>query len=323
MSKVVVTGGAGFIGSHLARKLSELGHNVVVYDNLSNASGLRNLPSTVKLVKGDVLDFSKLKSLTKGADIVFHLAVKALPMSFTRPNSVFVTNDVGTYTVCRACNSNKINKLVYISSSEVYGTAKYVPMNEKHPLTPRTIYAASKASGEMYVKAYQNQCNLSVVIVRPFNTYGSYMRNDWYASVIPKFVSRVMKGLPPIIYGDGNQTRDFTHVDDIVDGITLSAIKDEALGETINIARSEEISIKRIAELVIQICSKFLERKLNLDPKYSASRIGDVRRHHADISKAKKLLGFEPKVDIVQGLTSFIEWYLQTHHKQIKVLKKN
>ncbi len=310
MSRVVVTGGAGFIGSHLSRRLSELGHNVVVYDDLSNASGLKNLPTNVKLVKGDLLNFTKLKSVTRNAELVFHLAVKALPMSFTRPDSVFVTNDEGTYMICRACNSNKVKKLVYISSSEVYGTAKYVPMDENHPLIPMTIYAASKVAGEMYVRAFQNQYNLSTVIVRPFNTYGPYMRKDWYAAVIPKFVAKVIKNSPPIIFGDGKQTRDFTYVDDIVEGIVLAADNDNIVGETINIARGEEVSINAIANIVIKICAEILGRKFDLHPIHKPPRIGDVRRHHADISKSKKVLGFIPKTNITHGIAKFVEWYI-------------
>jgi UDP-glucose 4-epimerase len=322
MHRVVVTGGAGFIGSHLARKLSELGYNVVVYDDLSNASGLKNLPPNVKLVKGDVLDFNKLKSVIKGSDIVFHLAVKALPMSFTRPNVVFATNDEGTYNVCRVCNSNKVKKLVYVSSSEVYGTAKYVPMDEDHSLIPTTVYAASKASGEMYVRAFNNQYGLPAIILRPFNTYGPFMRNDWYASVIPKFISRVLKGLAPVIYGDGDQTRDFTYVEDIVDGMIRAADIDDIIGETLNLARSEEVSVNKIAQLVVETCGKLLGRKFDLEPIHERPRIGDVRRHHADITKARKLLEFNPKVDLTAGLKRYTTWYVTSKQHKTLTQKK-
>lgn len=317
MPKIVVTGGAGFIGSHLSRRLAELGHNVIVYDDLSNASGLKNLPPKVKLVKGDVLNFSRLKSVTKKAEIVFHLAVKALPMSFTRPDSVFVTNDEGTYMVCRACNTNKVKKLVYVSSSEVYGTAKYVPMDENHPLIPTTIYAASKAAGEMYVRAFHNQHGLPTIILRPFNTYGPFMRKDWYASVIPKFVSRALKGLPPIIYGDGEQTRDFTYVGDIVEGMVQALDNDKAVDETINIARSKEASVNQIARLATEACGELLGRKLELEPVHEAPRTGDVRRHHADITKARNLLGFEPRVDLHLGLKQYVRWFVSSSRKKL------
>ncbi len=310
MSKVVVTGGAGFIGSHLARRLADIDYSVIVYDDLSNASGLKNLPKTVKIVKGDVLDYDKLKSVIKGADVVFHLACKALPMSFTKPKEVFKVNDEGTYVVCRACYSSGVNKLIYASSSEVYGTAKYVPMDEEHPLVPTTVYGASKASGEMYVQAFYHQYQLPSVIIRPFNSYGPYMRQDGYAAVIPRFVSRVVKGLSPIIFGDGNQTRDFTYVDDIVDGIALAASEKTLSGTAINLAISEEVSVNKIARLVIKTCNDILGRKLDLEPRHQKPREGDVRRHHADISKAREILNFKPRIHIDEGIVKFVTWYI-------------
>jgi len=311
MSKVIVTGGAGFIGSHLARRLADADYSVIVYDDLSNASGLRNLPNTVKIVKGDILDYDKLKSVIKDADVVFHLACKALPMSFTKPKEVFKVNDEGTYVVCRACYSSDINKLVYVSSSEVYGTAKYVPMNEGHPLVPTTVYGASKASGEMYVQAFYHQYQLPSVIIRPFNSYGPYMRQDGYAAVIPRFVSRIVKGLPPIIFGDGNQTRDFTYVEDIVNGIVLAASEKTFSGTAINLAVGEEVSVNKIARLVIKTCNDILGRKLDLDPRHQKPREGDVRRHLADIYKARKILNFKPRIRIDEGIFRFVTWYIK------------
>ncbi|MEW6605773.1 MAG: NAD-dependent epimerase/dehydratase family protein [Thermoproteota archaeon] len=313
MTKIVVTGGAGFIGSHLSRRLSELGHSVVVYDDFSNPTGVSNLTKNIKIVKGDILDYDKLRRAIKGAEVVFHLAVKALPMSFTKPREVVRVNDEGSYLACKACHSNNVQKMIYVSSSEVYGTAKYFPMNEEHPLLPTTIYAASKAAGEMYAQSFYRQNNLPVVIVRPFNSYGPYMRQDGYAAVIPRFVSRSLTGLPPIIFGDGKQTRDFTYVDDTVDGMVLALEKDVPFGLPINLARGIEVSVNDMAWRIIKTCNEILDRKNELYPIHEEPRQADVRRHLADVSLAQKHLGFRPKVNVEEGIIKYIKWHISRY----------
>jgi len=209
----LVTGGAGFIGSHLSNKLLHNKYKVIVFDDLSNGSGRTNLSKKVKLVKGSILDATKFQSISKKVDVVFHLAVKPLTMSFDNPEEVVKINDYGTYLVAKICTKLKC-KMVHVSSSEVYGTALSISMNENHPLLPTTIYAGSKAASELYVRGFEKSEGLKMTIVRPFNSY--------YAAAIPNFYNRLSRNLSPIIHGTGKQTRDFTHVEDTCEGIMLA-----------------------------------------------------------------------------------------------------
>ena len=306
--RILVTGGAGFIGSHLTEKLLALGGEVIVLDNYSaaNRGNLDGLASNRKLrvVEGDILNANTVGRLVKKADYVFHLACKVIGLSLVDPKLVHEVNATGTLNVCMACRKHRSKRLVYVSSSEVYGTATYVPMDEDHPFRPTTPYGASKAAGELYVRSFYYTWNLPAVIVRPFNTYGPRSRTDQYSAVIRRFIDRLLKNKPPIIYGDGKQTRDFTYVSDVVDGLIKTAECDELIGDVVNIARGEEVSIIRIAEIV----SKLLGKRDEIEPVFQQARPGDVRRHMADISKAKKLLNFRPEVSIEAGIERLIEW---------------
>lgn len=305
--RVVVTGGAGFIGSHLTRKLIEKKHDVVVYDDFSNASGKTNLPKNIKILRKSILDVSSLRTAFKHADTVFHLAVKPLPMSFNKPEEVVKVNDYGSYLVSKVCTDLKC-KLIHVSSSEVYGSARHIPMKENHPLFPSTIYASSKAASELYVRGFEKTNDLRAVIVRPFNSYGPYMREDLYAAAIPKFYKRIVRGNSPLIYGTGNQTRDLTFVDDTVNGIILADEEPKAVGDTFNIGQGKEISIKNLARVMIKKYSELTGKKLDLKLKYSASRPGDVKRHLADITHARKILGYKPNVKLEDGIFEYLKW---------------
>jgi len=307
--KALVTGGAGFIGSHLCNKLSKNGYDVIAFDDLSNGSGVKNLPKTVKLVTGDILDVKKLRNVCKKVEVVFHLAVKPLIMSFDKPEEVVKVNDYGTYLIAKTCTNLKC-KLIHVSSSEVYGDAITKSMKENHPLLPTTIYAGSKAASELYVRGFEKTEGLKMVIVRPFNAYGEYMRSDTYSAALPNFFNRVAKDLPPIIYGTGKQTRDFTYVDDTTEGIMLADKIKKALGETINIAQGKEIKIEKIAFLTIKKYQELTGKKRDLKLIYKNPRKGDVMRHRADISHARKILGYRPKIDFEEGITRYIKWLL-------------
>lgn len=310
MNKILITGGAGFIGSHLTDRLLKMGNEVIVLDNFSVGDN-ENLGATlkspcIKVIHGDIRNVRLVNALVKKVDYVFHLAVQCLGLSLRRPKFVHEVNDTGTVNLCMAFLRNKKDsrRLIYVSSSEVYGTAQYIPMDERHPLLPTTPYGASKAAGELYVRAFACTWHIPVVIVRPFNTYGPRARTDAYSAVIPNFVDNALKREPPIIFGDGNQTRDFTYVSDTVDGIVKSAYCDDLIGDVINIARGEEVSVKRISEIVLDLT----EMKGKVKPIFREERPGDVRRHFADVSKARKLLHFEPKVSIEEGIRRYIEW---------------
>jgi UDP-glucose 4-epimerase len=305
---ILVTGGAGFIGSHLTERLLALESKVIVLDNYSaaNRGNLDGIASNPKLtvVEGDILNARTVDRLVKKADYVFHLACKVIGLSLVEPKIVHEVNATGTLNVCMACRRHESERLVYVSSSEVYGTAKYVPMDENHPFCPTTPYGASKAAGELYVQSFYHTWNLPAVIARPFNTYGPRSRTDQYSAVIRRFIDRLLKDKPPIIYGDGKQTRDFTYVSDVVDGIIKTAECDKLVGEAVNIARGEEVSIVKVADIV----SKLLGKKGRIEPIFEEQRPGDVRRHIADISKAQKLLKFKPEVSIEDGIERLIEW---------------
>lgn len=307
MTIVLVTGGAGFIGSNLVKALLEKkNHKVIVLDNFS-VGRLKNLADltnnkNLKIVKADILDTNEMLRITRGVDVIFHLAVMCLRVSLQNPAVVGRVNSSGTLSILWAAYKNKVKKFIYCSSSEVYGSANYIPMDENHPNAPTTVYGASKLSGEIYTKCFNENFGLSSVIVRPFNTYGynEHMKGI-YGEVIPRFIIRVKNNLPPIIYGDGNQTRDFTFVTDTVDGIIRAADESKLNGHAVNIAYGQEISINQIAHIVI----KLLRSKTGAI--HRSFRPHDVRRHFADTTVAKRILNFKPKIDIEKGIWLYIK----------------
>jgi UDP-glucose 4-epimerase len=307
--RVIITGGAGFIGSHLANFLNKKNFEVIVYDNLSNGSGKKNLASNIQLVKGSILNYKKMKSVFKNIDMVYNLAVLPLAMSFDKPDSVVRVNDYGTYLVSKICSEFNI-KLIHVSSSEAYGTARYKKMDESHPLLPTTVYAASKASSESYVRAFEKTDGLESVILRPFNSYGEFMREDGYGSVIPLFLNRLKKNLKPIIFGTGNQTRDLTHVSDTVNGIYRASMLKQAIGGTFNIAQGKEITINELAKIVIKEYSNLTGKETKLNFIYKKERSGDVRRHLGDISLSKKVLNYKPEMELTKGINQYLSWRL-------------
>jgi len=308
--RVIVIGGAGFIGSHLVNILNNKKYDVVIYDDFSNPTGKQNLPSNVKIVKGSILNYKKMQSIFKKSQLIFNLAVLPLPMSFVDPDRVVKINDYGAYLVAKLCAELK-TKLIHVSSSEAYGTAKYHTMKEDHPLLPTTVYAASKASSESYVRAYGDSSKLKYVIVRPFNSYGEFMREDGYAAALPNFYHRLIKNKRPIIHGNGKQTRDLTHAHDTANGIFLASKEPKAIGSAINIAQNREVSIIKMAEIMIDTISDLSGKKISKDFIHIKERDGDVRRHLGDISLAKKILGYKPKIKLEDGIRKYVEWKFQ------------
>ena len=309
--KIVVTGGCGFIGSYVSKNLHEKGSDIAIYDDLSNASGATNLPKKIKIIKKSILDIDSLRRAFRNANTVFHMAVKPLPMSFNDPDEIVRVNDFGSYLVSKVCTEFKC-KLIHVSSSEAYGSAKYIPMKESHPFLPSTIYASSKAASELYVKGFEKTDGLKAVIVRPFNSYGPFMRDDVYAAALPKFFTRIKNGKPPIIYGDGNQTRDFSFVEDTANGIILANEEKNAIGDVFNIGQGKELSIKKMAKIMIREYSSITGKKLDLKLEFQKERKGDVKRHLADISHARKVLGYKPKVSFEEGIRRYLDWKIKT-----------
>ena len=243
--------------------------------------------------------------LLEGMDAVFHLAVACARLSLKEPVRVHEVNATGTLAVCQACIGKSIERFVYVSSAAVYGDVVYSPLDEGHPVRPTNMYGASKAAGEHYVHTHYQSYGLPTVTVRLFNTYGPREHSQGSsAEVIPRFVLRAMAGLPPVIFGTGEQTCDFTWIDDTIDGIMLAAECDNLVGDCVNIARSQDVSISHLCALVL----KHLGRE-SIQPTYMpAFGPSAPKRNCGDIRKAQEVLGFEPKVTIDQGLTRYVEW---------------
>jgi UDP-glucose 4-epimerase len=306
--KVLVTGGAGFIGSTLVQLLKEAGASVVVVDNLVNGKQEnleRVLGNQVRLEVADICDQDRMSALIGGMDVVFHLACLGVRHSIHAPQENHDINATATLNLLEIARELKVGRFVYVSSSEVYGTAKTVPMDENHPTFPHTIYGASKLAGECFTRAYHDTYNMDTVIVRPFNAYGPRCHHEGDSGeVIPKFMLRCMADKPMVIFGDGQQTRDFTYVDDTAAGILLAGNTDAAIGETINLGSGYEITVNELAQTI----SKALGQPEALI-QYDAPRPGDVLRLYANSEKAKKLLGFQTKHNFAFGIQQLMEWY--------------
>jgi UDP-glucose 4-epimerase len=304
-----VTGAAGFIGSHLADRLAASGNELVLLDDFSigsheNLAALRDLPH-VRIVEADITDLAAMREHMDGVDVVFHLAVSCLRTSLGDPHKSHDVNAGGTLNTCLAAHEHDVQRFVYVSSSEIYGTAKTAPMTELHPARPLTVYGASKLAGEDYALAFWHTYRMPVSIVRPFNTYGP--REPYAgarAEVIPRFILRVLRGQAPIIYGTGAQTRDFTFVEDTVEGIVRAGACDALVGDIVNVAYGREVSVARIALLVAARLGRAEIRAEN-----AAARPGDVDRHFADIAKARRLFDYDPKVRLEDGLARTIAWF--------------
>ena len=305
--RVVVTGGAGFIGSHVVDQLATLDADVVVVDDLSvgtrsNLAGAQ--AAGVQLVEGDIRDSELMSRVLTGAGLVIHMACDNLRASLGKPLRTHAVNATGTLVTCLAAVRQGVERFIYVSSSEAYGSAKSIPMDETHPLEPTTVYGASKAAGELYSQACMRTYGLPVVVIRPFNSYGPREHESGTsAEVIPKFVNRIAAGLPPVIFGDGSQTRDFTWVEETAEGIVLAASCDELVGEAVNIAFGRGVSIAEICEVLLEVLNAS-----DLQPLFEEARPGDVQHHYADTSKARRVLGFQASTSILEGLPRYVQW---------------
>ncbi len=303
--RILVTGGAGFIGSHLAEDLSH-DNEVTVLDDFSvgRESNLADFMGRVRVIRYDITDTSRLTSIMRSIDVVFHLAVVCLRVSIPDPVRSHMVNDVGTLNLLMAARHIGVDRFIYCSSSEVYGTAMYEPMHEDHPLNPMTPYAAAKLGGEATALSFRRTYGLPVTVVRPFNTYGPRAHVEGPSGeLIPKFVARAFAGRPLIVFGDGQQTRDYTWVGDTVRGLRLAAESDELLGQAVNIAHGEEVSVLQIAALVEKTTG------VPVTVEHRHDRPGDVRRHIAGVDKAARVLGFRAQVGIEEGMQRYVEWF--------------
>lgn len=316
---VLVAGGAGFIGSHLCEALViKKPHKLIVVDNLflgkeSNLESVRQICPRFKFYKDSVSDYRRIKELISknNIDVVFNLAVVPLPASLVKPKMTFKENVSIVLNLCELARKKYFKTLIHCSSSEVYGSAQYVPMDEKHPYIPSTPYAASKLAGDQLCLSYAEVYGIEVVIVRPFNNYGQRQNDGSYAGIIPIVIKKTLQGKTIEIYGDGNQTRDYIFVKDTVFAFIDIYESKSTRNKVINIASGKEISINKLVKLILDI----MENK-NIKIKHVAPRPGDVRRHCADIKLARKLIDFEPRVNLKEGLLKTVEWYLKRRHEK-------
>lgn len=305
--KVVVTGGAGFIGSELVRQLWDAGALVTVIDNLVNGrrENLDGLPDRVELAMVDIRDEDKVSALIRNAEVVFHLACLGVRHSIHSPRENHDVNATATLDLLKMSRANNVGRFVYVSSSEVYGTAMSVPMKEDHPTFPMTVYGASKLAGECYARAYHRTYDFPTVVVRPFNSYGPRCHHEGDSGeVIPKFMLRTMAGRPMVVFGDGTQTRDFTYVSDTARGILLAGTCPGAIGETLNLGQGSEVQIMELAREVAAVVGAVSTSMEHIGP-----RPGDVLRLYSDSSKSERLIGFTPSIGLREGLAQLHGWY--------------
>jgi len=318
--RILVTGGAGFIGGHLAEGFARDGHDVIAFDNFEpfydlgikehNLEAGRTAASesdgSYELVQEDVRDEDVISEYVVDADVIFHQAAQAgVRASVEEPQKVNDINVSGTLNVLEAARDSDTERVVVASSSSVYGKPEYLPYDEEHPTTPVSPYGASKLAQEQYARVYNEVYGLSTVSLRYFTVYGPRMRPNM---AISNFVSRCLNDEPPVIYGDGTQTRDFTYIDDVVRANEALLRTDAADGEYLNVGSTDNIEIRVLAEEIRDQLAPDLELE------YAERNDADAEHTHADIAKANELIDYEPTTTIREGVTQFTEWYQENRN---------
>jgi UDP-glucose 4-epimerase len=305
--KVLVTGGAGFIGSHITTSLCERGDQVKVLDNLCTGKleNLAHLRDDVEFFEGDLVDRKQVEAALEGVKVVYHQAALAsVPRSIDRPLDTHAACATGTLNLLDAARLAGVRRLIYAGSSSVYGNQPFGSKRETDLPAPLSPYAAAKHAGELYCRAFHSSYGLETVVIRYFNVFGPRQDPDSeYSAVIPKFVTRMLAGERPTIYGDGGQSRDFTYVENVVRANLAAAEAPDAAGQLFNAACGRQFTL---IDLVVAI-NRVLGT--NIEPKFAEPRTGDVRESLADISAARRVLGYEPVIDFDEGLRRSIEYY--------------
>ncbi len=302
--KALVTGGAGFIGSHLVDALSAAGHDVTVLDDLSNGR-IENVPPGTHIVRGSITDQDTVRDSVAGCDTVFHLAaLGAVPRSLRDPLASDLVNVHGTLTVLKAAVDASVRRVVYASSSSVYGGATILPTPESVPARPRSPYAVSKLAAEWYCRVFAERFDIETVSLRYFNVYGPRQRPDaTYAAVIPLFTSALYEGRRPTIFGDGGQSRDFTYVGDVVAANLAAAGAPAVSGNVYNVAPGESHTITALLSTLRDITG------IAAEPEFAEPRPGDVRDSCADAAAAARDLGWRATTPLRDGLARYVNWY--------------
>ena len=314
--KYLVTGGGGFIGSHIASYLVEQGHEVVVLDNFSTGKRSNISDSRIQVIEGDIRDFEAVNTAVQGVDAVFHqAALCSVPRSVADPLSTHAVNTTGVLNVLEASRRNGVRRVVFASSSSVYGNSETLPKHEQMPTAPLSPYAVSKLIGEHYCQLYWSMFGLETVALRYFNVFGP--RQDpasEYAAVIPKFMKAILQRSSIQIYGDGKQTRDFTYIDNVVQANVAAALSPTAAGRIMNVACGDRWSL---LELVNQL-EAILQCEVGLD--FKDTRVGDVKHSQACIAVAQEVLGFKPTVSFDEGLKRTVAHFFSAFNEEMGVV---
>lgn len=304
---ILVTGGAGFIGSHIVDRLLTDGFEVTVIDNLTTGR-LENVANhqgrkDFHFIKSDIRKFDLVKGILRDVDAVFHeAALVGTTCSVENPVLTNEVNVTGTLNLLKACVDSDVKRFIYASSAAVYGKTETLPHHEGLAPRPISPYGASKAAAENYVRVFSDVYGLETVCLRYFNVYGPRQTCGPYSGVITVFINRLLGNQPPIIYGDGEQTRDFIHVRDVVDASMLALARKSAVGEVFNVATGVAATVNRLASALQEIMDK-----TTLKPVYVNPRMGDIRHSYADISRARRVLGYNPKVSLKEGLAKLVK----------------
>lgn len=305
----LVTGGAGFIGSNIARQLVSMGKTVRVLDNFATGrhSNLAGIEDKIDLIEGDIANLSMAQAACEGVDYVLHqAALPSVPRSINDPLATNYANITGTLTMLTAARDRGVKRFVYAASSSAYGNAPFAVKTEDLPANPLSPYALTKYVGEVYARQFYDFYGLATISLRYFNVFGPYQDpKSQYAAVIPRFILTMLKGGSPLIYGDGNQSRDFTFVANNVAANIAAAGTSAGAGEMCNIACGDSVTLNELVQMLNEILGT------DIKPIYQEARTGDVKHSRAGLQKAKRLFGYEPKISFKEGLKETVAWYKQ------------
>lgn len=303
----LITGGAGFIGSHITERLVREGHNVRVLDNFSSGheANLKSFAGDIELLRGDIRDVSLVKEATKGVDVVFHeAALGSVPRSVADPVTTHEVNITGTLNVLLAARDAGARRVVYASSSSVYGETPVLPKCEDMTPQPLSPYALSKLAGEHYASVFKHVYGFEIVSLRYFNIFGPRQDPEsQYAAVIPRFITALLEGKAPVVYGDGLQSRDFTYVDNVVNANLLASEAEGVAGQAFNVACGGRFSLLDLLAKVKKLLGS------DIEPTHEAPRAGDVRDSQASIEAAQQALGYRVSVNFEEGIRRTVDWY--------------
>ncbi|PKL50512.1 MAG: LPS biosynthesis protein WbpP [Planctomycetes bacterium HGW-Planctomycetes-1] len=308
MALSLVTGGAGFIGSNMVRFLLDKGQKVRVLDNFETGKreNLEEVAGKIEMLEGDIRDKDTVEKAVKGADVIYHLAaLGSVPRSMKDPATTHDVNVNGTFNVLMAARDAKVRRIVFASSSSVYGQSEVLPQHEDLPLAPISPYGASKAIGEIYFRAFYETYGVQSVCLRYYNVFGP--RQDptsQYAAAIPLFVSALLRDKSPTIFDDGEQSRGFTYINNVMESNWLAANAKETHGEAVNISTANAVTVNTVVNTIRKLMGKE-----NIKPVYAPPRTGDIKHSLADVKKAKELIGYEPFVSFEEGIAMAIDWY--------------